>query len=592
MNSFEEKELANAPQSDAAVEATAARISGECPGVLNGAPPHELSSGSILSVPPALPLTSPRAEGERKRESEQRETLKHELSQATDISAQAVNREATVALLSALAPLRWKNPLVSFSLQLTVTTLQEELVLPATAVCADMGSWVASGYKTLSPASKELAIRTEALLKDAFVAIALYEYDNIEPFPTVLAPYENPADRALARHTAVLTTQLAKEHKAGQEALKRLESVVGLPVEESRAIVKQPKKKPAAIYRGRTAAGGRFVVRAQPTKSLPRLLRETRCTVNITIEEPARSAGGELLSSFTAGGTDRCLSRSRTTPEPSVKCDSGQLTVEANLLPTARRARLLLSNNHTILSSAIRVLRRLGGPAGLYYQVVRGSSPIPISLTELDARGNTLTVLKLPAVVECARKLKKYVRHGIVRLVHGSVPPGPTFTIRAERYRELGRAHFELTLGEESGEQPLFRITGNRRIEEKLEEGDEQTVHVDVGGSINEEIEPGTKKFQSHASSGCKPRPYAIVYGLLKAPRDTVLVRMAGTLIPLRKVAIPARLHAGGVLAYGALSPLPTELQIRDAHGRTVYSEDLRQAAQADTETCEGEAEG
>ena len=587
MNSFEEKELANARQSAAATEATAARISGECPSVLNGAPPHESSPGSSnLSVPPRLPQISPRAEGERNRESDQLETLRHELSQATNSSTQAVNREATAALLSALAPLRWKNPLISFSLRLTITTLQEELDLPATAVCADMGSWVASGYKTLPPASKELTNRTEALLEDAIVAIALYEYDHIEPFPMVLAPYENAADRALARHTALLTTQLAKQHKAGQEVLERLEAVVGLPVEESRAIVKQPKKKPTAIYRGKTSAGGRFVVRAQPTKSLPRLLRQMVCTVDVTIEEPSRPPG-ELFSIFSGG--DRCLSQSRTQPEPSVQCNSGLLTVEANLLPAARRARLLLSDNHTIVSHAIRVPKRLGGPAGLYYQVVRGPSPIPVSLTELGSSGNTLTVVKLPAVVECAKKLKKYVNHGVVRLVHDSVPQGPTFTIRAERYRELGRAHFELTLGEEGGEQPLIRITGNHRIEEKLEEGDEKTAFIGIGGGGGEVIEPGTKKFQSHASIGCKPKPYAIVYGLLKAPHDTVFARVAGTLISLRKVAIPAHLHAGGELAYGVFSPLPTELHIRGAHGRTVYSEDLRQAAQADTETCEGE---
>jgi hypothetical protein len=66
---------------------------------------------------------------------------------------------------------------------------------------------------------------------------------------------------------------------------------------------------------------------------------------------------------------------------------------------------------------------------------------------------------------------------------------------------------------------------------------------------------------------------------------------VSGKLVPLRTVAIPAHLHAGGVLAYGAFSPLPTELVIRNAHGGILATEDLSETAKAATETCEGEAE-
>jgi hypothetical protein len=70
-----------------------------------------------------------------------------------------------------------------------------------------------------------------------------------------------------------------------------------------------------------------------------------------------------------------------------------------------------------------------------------------------------------------------------------------------------------------------------------------------------------------------------------------VLARVSGKLVPLRKVAIPARLHAGGVLAYGAFSPLPSELLVRGADGKIIAREDRNEAAKSDTETCEGEAE-
>jgi len=82
-----------------------------------------------------------------------------------------------------------------------------------------------------------------------------------------------------------------------------------------------------------------------------------------------------------------------------------------------------------------------------------------------------------------------------------------------------------------------------------------------------------------------------IVYGLLKAPRDAVVARVSGALVPLRKVVIPARLHPGGVLVYGAFTRLPTELLVRNASGRTVDRKNFGEAAKFETETCEGEAE-
>jgi hypothetical protein len=273
-----------------------------------------------------------------------------------------------------------------------------------------------------------------------------------------------------------------------------------------------------------------------------------------------------------------------------VQCNSGLLTVEANLLPATRSVRLLLSNQHTLTSPAVRVPSRLGGPAGIYYQVVRGPSPIPISLTELDAHGNTLTVLKLPPVVECTKNPIKYARGGIVRLIHESLPRGPSFTIRAERFRKLGATYFELKA--EVSEQRLFSTGGEIGslfgTESESEPGPPPGVlghAIRVGGFG----EGGT--FAPHTSGGCEPQPYAIVYGLLKVPRDVVLARVSGKLVPLRKLAIPARLHAGGVLAYGAFSPLPSELLVRSPAGKVIASEDRSGAAKADTETCEGEAE-
>jgi hypothetical protein len=74
---------------------------------------------------------------------------------------------------------------------------------------------------------------------------------------------------------------------------------------------------------------------------------------------------------------------------------------------------------------------------------------------------------------------------------------------------------------------------------------------------------------------------------VLSAPEDEVLVLSAGKLTALRKLAIAAPLHAGGVLAYGGFSVSPTELLVRNAAGKTVFRESRIDAPSH--EECEAE---
>jgi hypothetical protein len=566
--SFEETELANLPQQIAAKEAVATGISGECAGVLTDAPPHEEVLGFGFVGPASKTRPNARAEGERRRQSRQLGDLKTELSFALDDSRTQADHEADEAFIGGLTPLKWSNARITILFHVIAEEAQEELDSPVPAVCADMKAWVASGYKTLSPASKEVGSRLEAGLKRVFELIALLARTPVKTLTHILAPYENAADRALARRSEALTAQLKKVSETQAAILKRLEATAGLPPATAPK-PKPAKRKPVVIGRGKTAAGGSFVARAEP----PTHAQASLGCVFVTIEEPSRPQGKGLFEIFSSEGIDRCLSRSHLEPEPAVHCNSGLLTVEANLLSKTRSVTLLLSDGDTITSPAILLPAHLGGPAGLYYQVVRGPSPIPVSLTELDAEGRTLTVLKLPAVVECTKHPIKYFPGGIVQLAHGSLPQGPSFTIRGEGYRKLGADHFELKL-KVSNEELLFGGGGE-------------------GGSLEGGVAlpNGVRVLEPQASSGCLPEPYAIVYGLLKAPRDTVLARVSDTLVPLRKVAIPGRLHPGGVLVYGAFTPLPTELLVRNQSGKTVDRKDLSETAKSDTETCEGEAE-
>ena len=134
----------------------------------------------------------------------------------------------------------------------------------------------------------------------------------------------------------------------------------------------------------------------------------------------------------TSGGYNSCLDGTESEPNPSVDCQEGLLTVTSTTLPRTRRVRMALSDGRTVTAQALVVLASPGRSDGLYYQVVRGPSPIPVSLTELDLRGGPVRVVALPAIVECTREPLKYLPGGAQTLVTGRVPGGPQFSISAE----------------------------------------------------------------------------------------------------------------------------------------------------------------
>lgn len=96
----------------------------------------------------------------------------------------------------------------------------------------------------------------------------------------------------------------------------------------------------------------------------------------------------------------------------------------------------------------------------------------------------------------------------------------------------------------------------------------------------------------SEVSAACHPHEYSIFYGLLKQPRDTVLAKIAGKLVPVLSVRIPSSLRAGGILVYLASVSQPEEILVRSPNGKTVMNEDRSRTAREGRETCEGESEG
>jgi len=532
---YEQTVVANTPKSLAAVEALSSRLGGECPGVLHGAPPPTPST--------------PRGFGESARERRQLRDLQTELNSAGSAAYALPNRDAATAFANSVSSLQWSNATLASLVHAQVAAQQERFEMPALNVCADMRAWVNSGYRTLSTATAAFLMAREASRRT-------------EPGPPtieqLLVPYESRHDKALIRETLAVGAHDTSLFDTLLRVIDRLRQAVGLdafPIEPS-------KPKPRhVIARLHTAAGEKLVAKLEA----PEPGRHS-CKVGVSIESAKRQTGTLVVSVGSSGGV--CLSSRYSRPEPSVNCNEGRLTINAFTPPSARSVRLLLSDGRQITSSVIRAPGR-GGREGYYYQVVRGPSPIPVSLRVLDANGITLDVVRLPAIVECTRHPLKYLPGGRERnLVHGQAPQGPNFAIVAERYRFLGHVYFQLKI--------------------------QVTEHS--GGGIGESSSSGVIGGRAHTfsleeSTGCRPHLYDIVYGLLKPPGATVLVRVAGVLTPLQEVAIPAQLHAGGALVYGAFATPPTEVVIRDAHGRTRSSESLAESAKATTERCEGEAE-
>ena len=144
---------------------------------------------------------------------------------------------------------------------------------------------------------------------------------------------------------------------------------------------------PEIIGHGRTFAGSSFVAR---------LRRTDGCPLSVAIKE-----------SRTFGSHGLCYSNFENPERPKVECLLGLLAIHMRVLNATRSVRLRLSDGQTVTSPAMVLPRRLGGPAALYYQVVRGPNPIPVLLTELDVQDRPLQTMAIRHVVECTEQLGK-----------------------------------------------------------------------------------------------------------------------------------------------------------------------------------------
>lgn len=78
--------------------------------------------------------------------------------------------------------------------------------------------------------------------------------------------------------------------------------------------------------------------------------------------------------------------------------------IEALVPSSVRRMRLKLANGRAISSSVTLVRIRAGESVSAYYQALRTSAPMPVSLTELDGSGRVLGVLRFHDYRSCLHK--------------------------------------------------------------------------------------------------------------------------------------------------------------------------------------------
>lgn len=275
---------------------------------------------------------------------------------------------------------------------------------------------------------------------------------------------------------------------------------------------------PAVLGRGRTAAGTIFVAMLQPT---------SKCPLEVSIVE-------------TGIANMLCYSIFEQPVRPKIGCSPGGLLVlHWRVEPTARSVQLTLSDGRRITSSVMNVASGLGGPAGLYYQAVRGPTPIPMEVREIGGASRTEGVRR---IVECTTRLVKHV--GGDERPFAKIPtPAGILSISHGVDRMLGKDFhvFKAVLG-----GPTHAIVGS--------------------GALR--LLPPLRWEARRICSG--PSPFTVLYGVIEGRGYRAFVRFNRRLYGLRTSPIPRWVGLRGTLVYGVWRDAPRELIVSTTSGRVI----------------------
>jgi hypothetical protein len=141
-------------------------------------------------------------------------------------------------------------------------------------------------------------------------------------------------------------------------------------------------------------------------------------------------------------------------------------------------------------------------------------------------------------------------------LARERLPNNFVIAIRAERYRYQGRANSVLSTW-------LYDPYKRRAATGILSQ-------LPIGGRTADEPSPLNVGVERECLSSYD---LVVAFGLLRSPRDSVIAREGRTGVILRKVSIPTRFHAGGVLVYAVLHELPMDVIVRAPNGKIIAHE-------------------
>jgi hypothetical protein len=514
-----------------AESAAATQIARECPGVVSGMPQEP-------SLKP-FPAPPPRARGEDARLSQQKQTIEEELDTAIVRPGESLYRSAEEAYAAEVRELSWSNSAIASALQTAATAGLEAVSAPAPPFCADARAWAQSGYHALSASSREFEASRAAHRSS--------DQAEERSLGTLLRPYENASDQALIRKTNAVENKLLASTGTAVRTVLSLDRIVGFPQ------VGTEEPKSITVGHGRTAAGTRFQV--STGSGLPGTQSSCRRSAAVAYTRPGAP------EALIVGGPNNpiCLS-SPQYRHPALFCEVGIETIQTAVPASVRSVRLVLAAGRTIESRVVRVPRRDGGPAGIYAQEIRGSTSHAVSLVELNAGGGVVLTVKLPRYRCVKSRTEPEGLPTSAELASGRTPGGEPFTISA--------------FGSLNGGPFLSVDTG---VDPELNE-----IAIGLGAS---------KAFPWSLSIGCAPHPYAILYGILMPPGESVVAQTAQGTVALNIVPVEPRVHAKGPLVYGVFSALPSELTVLGANGSTVYTENLQAKATEAAQFCEGYAE-
>jgi hypothetical protein len=167
----------------AVIHELASQLKTECPGVLANAP-----------LPP-----------KHKPASRSGQAIEQELFQAPFRASEAVEHPARVRFERTVLRLRWSNPQLTKLLHSLAIESALQSAIPPPHLCADFTAWVASDYTTVPTETMRYLHDSQVVSETTLIEPEPHEQLTLDTQTIVerrLKPYENRADRRLARELA------------------------------------------------------------------------------------------------------------------------------------------------------------------------------------------------------------------------------------------------------------------------------------------------------------------------------------------------------------------------------------------------------